>query len=111
MIQIIFYNGAAALQYGLQNLTVRVIFTMEVAVIVLGIIIGLFSRIHGKCYIWLLIPGFVGCAILFYVNTLGRTMLSNADIWPPLLAEDLVIFSVISCMALYLKKRCKQKSE
>ena len=111
MIQIIFYSGIAALQYGLQNLAVRVILAMEVAAIILGIIIGLFGRIHGKRYIWLLVPGFIGCVIFIYVNTLGRTMLSNADIWPPLLAEDLVIFSVISCMAFYLKRQCKKKGK
>lgn len=107
MIQLFLYNGVAVIQYGLQNLAVRVILAIEVTAILLGIMIGLFGQINGKRYIWLLIPGFVGCVIFVFINTLGRTMLSNADIWPPFLAEDLVVFSVTSCMAFCLKKRYK----
>ena len=108
MIQLFLYNGVAVIQYGLQNLAVRVILAIEVTAILLGIMIGLFGHINGKSYIWLLIPGFVGCVIFVFINTLGRTMLSNADVWPPLLAEDLVAFSVISCIVFHIKKRSKQ---
>jgi hypothetical protein len=111
MIQLFHYNGVAVIQYGLQNLSVRVILAIEVAAILLGIMIGVFVQTKGKCYIWLLVPGIIGCLLFVFVNTLGRTLFSNADIWPPLLAEDLIVFSAISFITFCLKKRCKQKSK
>lgn len=107
MIQLFLYSGVAVIQYGLQNLVVRVIFAIEVSAILLGIMIGLFVHLNAKRYIWLLIPGLVGCLLFVFINTLGRTLFSNADIWPPLLAEDLVVFSVISCIAFHIKKRSR----
>lgn len=108
MIQLFLYSGVAVIQYGLQNLAVRVILAIEVTAVLLGIMIGLFVHFNGKCYIWLLIPGLVGCFLFVFINTLGRTLFSNADIWPPLLAEDLVVFSVISCIVFHIKKRSEQ---
>lgn len=109
MIQLFLYSGVAVIQNGLQNLVVRIILAIEVTAILLGIMIGLLVYINGKSYIWLLIPGLVGCVIFVFINTLGKTMLSNADIWPPLLAENLVVFSVISCMVFYLKNDANRK--
>ena len=112
MIQLFLFNdGAAVIQYGLRNSAVRAILALEVAAIILGIIIGLFAHIYDKRHVWLLIPGFAGCVLFVFINTIGRTIFSNANIWPPFLAEDLIVFSVISCMAMYLKKRFKQKGE
>lgn len=109
MIQLFLYSGEEVIHYGLQNLVVRIILSVEVITILLGIMSGLFIHINGKRYILLVLPGFVGCLLFVFINTLGGLVFSNADIWPPLLAEDLVVFSVISCMASYFKKRCKSR--
>mgnify|MGYP003274662381 CR=1 FL=1 len=40
---------------------------------------------------------------------MGKTMFSNANIWPPLLAEDLIVFSVVACIAFASRKYANGK--
>lgn len=111
MIQLFIFSGGECIHYGFQNLVVRIIVVVEVTAILLGVMIGLLLQINKKSYILLTLPGFAGCMLFGFINTMGRTIFSNADIWPTLLAEDLMVFSVVSCIAMYLKKRCRQKSK
>ena len=112
MIQLLLNSGIVVLQYGLRNsFFVVVILIAEVVVILLGIVFGVLARHNIKGYICLSTPGVVGCLLFVFINTLGGKLLSDAHIWLPPLAEDLVVFTVISYIALYFKKRIKQKKE
>lgn len=104
MIQLFLYNGVAVIQYGLHNLGVRVILAVEVATVLFGIIIGLLVHTSRKSYILLSVPGIAGCLLFVFINTWGKMILSDAYMWLPPLSEDMVVFSIISCLILYLKK-------
>lgn len=107
MIQLFLFGGGDVFRYGVQNLAVVIILIAEVLTVLLGIVFGLLTRNNRKMHVSLLVPGIIGCLIFAFINTFGRTIISDAHIWLPLLAEDLVLFSVTCWTVLTIKKRCK----
>ena len=111
MILVILNSGVEALRYGLQNSNIGTILIVELTFALLGIVFGIAVHSQKKYYICLSIPGVAGCLLFVFINVWGGKVLSDAYIWIPFLAEDLVVFTVISYVALYFKKRIKQKRE
>lgn len=109
MIQLLFYSGIGVLQYGLQHLSVIIILTIEIITAVLGVAFGLLMNTNRKGYLYLSIPGFIGCLLFVLIKIMG-TRFSDAYIWMPLLAEDLILFAVISSIVLHIKRRFKKQS-
>lgn len=94
--------GLSLFQYGLRNPFVIITLIIEVIFIVLGVFYGL-STYKAK-HIGMLFSALIGCLIFVYINTAGKKTLSDASIWLPLLAENLIVFAVISCVFSLIKK-------
>ena len=111
MILVILNSGVEALQYGLQNSIIGTILIVELTFALFGIGFGIAVHSQKKYYICLTIPGVVGCLLFVFINVWGGKVLGEEYMWLPFFAEDLVVFTVISYIALYFKKRIKQKKE
>ena len=105
MILAFLYGGADVFQYGLRNSVMVIVLALEAAAAVLGIIFGLLIHSGRKRHIGILVPGIIGCLMFVFINTLGKTILSDAHIWLPFLAEDLAAFSAIAYVVSIIKKR------
>ena len=67
---------------------------------------GVLARSGKRTFICLSVPGVLGCALFLYIHSdLGRMALTDAHIWLPALAEDLVAFSIVSCAVLAFRTR------
>ena len=101
MIQLFLNSGLDLLRYGLQNGTVRLFLAAELMFVLLGAVCGVLARSGKRQFICLSVPGVLGCAPFLYIHSdLGRMVLTDAHIWLPALAEDLVAFSIVSCAVL-----------
>lgn len=113
MIVLIYYSGISAflysIQYALQyrELTaVATILILEAAAVLLGIVFGALAPVNKKSYICLSVPGLVFCLRLIYLRMMGT--LGEEHMLLPFLVEDALFFFAISCIVLYMKKRCRQ---
>ena len=106
MIQLFLNSGLDVLRYGLQNGSVRLFLAAELVFVLLGAVCGVLARSGKRQFICLSVPGVLGCALFLYIHSdLGRMVLTDAHIWLPPLAEDLVAFSIVSCAVLAFRIR------
>lgn len=114
MILLLTYSGISAFLYSIQYAAeyalqyraltaVATILLLEAAAGLLGLVFGALAPGGKKSHIGLSVPPLVICLRLIYLRMMGT--LGEEHMLLPFLLEDALVFSAISCMVLYMKKR------
>lgn len=114
MILLLVYSGISSFLYSIQYAVgyalqyraltaVAVILLLEAAAVLLGLVLGALAPGGKKSRIGLSVPALVICLRLICLRMMGT--LGEEHMLLPFLLEDALVFSAVSCMVLYMKKR------